>query len=110
MLESGMQKSKVLFILVLLIVVVNIIFAYFGYQIFKVEAESIGRRQEAYHLSIMNLISKRLENILFEAESAVIKEFTGKTDKSLTLKELNSKKPYLLYIKNVYSTSSLDIG
>ena len=105
-----MQKSKLLFILVLLIIIVNIIFAYIGYQIFRVETESQGRRQEAYQLSIMNLISKRLENILFEAESTIIKEFSGKTDKALTLKELNSKKPYLLYIKNVYSTSSLDIG
>ena len=105
-----MQKSKVLFILVLIIVLVNIIFAYFGYQIFSVEVQSIGRRQEAYQLSIMNLISKRLENILLEAESAVIKEFSGKGDKALALKEINNKKPYLLYIKNVYFTPSLDTG
>ncbi|MFH1073673.1 MAG: histidine kinase dimerization/phospho-acceptor domain-containing protein, partial [Candidatus Firestonebacteria bacterium] len=110
MLESGMQRPKLLFILVLLIVVVNIIFAYFGYQVFRVETESLGRRQEAYHLSIMNLISKRLENILYEAENAVIKEFSRKTDKSLSLQEINNKKPYLLYIKNVYVIPSLDAG
>src|SRR3989339_843822 len=110
MVESGMQKTKALFILVLLIVVVNIIFAYFGYQIFTVETQSIVRRQEAYRLSIMNLISKRLENILFEAEGAVIKEFSGRADKTHSLKEINNKRPYLMYIKNVYSVLSLEAG
>ncbi|OGF46614.1 MAG: hypothetical protein A2452_11390 [Candidatus Firestonebacteria bacterium RIFOXYC2_FULL_39_67] len=105
-----MQKTKALFILVLLIVVVNIIFAYFGYQIFTVETQSIVRRQEAYRLSIMNLISKRLENILFEAEGAVIKEFSGRADKTHSLKEINNKRPYLMYIKNVYSVLSLEAG
>jgi|GEM_PF-2291713 len=102
-----MQKSKFLFILVLFIILVNIVFAYFGYQIFKVEAEAISRRQEAYHLSIMNLLSKRLENILFEAESAVVKEFSGKNEGALLLKEAG-KRPYLLYIKNVYFTPALE--
>ncbi len=104
-----MQKTKILFSLILVIVLANIIFVYFGYQIFKVETESLDRRQSSYQLSVMNLINKRLENIIFETENAVNKKFFSGKDIAASLVELQNSRNSLPFIKNVYVQKNIDL-
>ena len=105
-----MQRSRLLFILVLLIVIINIVFAYYGYQIFKVETRSVDRRQEAYQLSVMNLISKKLESIINETEAMVIKEFSESKNTAKILQELHTTHPSSVLIKSIYFASASGTG
>lgn len=102
-----MQKTKILFSLILVIVLANIVFVYIGYQFFKVETESSDRRQESYQLSVMNLINKHLEDIIFETENAVNKEFSSK-ETVLVPGETRKKRTTLPFVKNIYLQKNLD--
>ncbi|MFH1825216.1 MAG: HAMP domain-containing sensor histidine kinase [Candidatus Firestonebacteria bacterium] len=102
-----MNKSKLLFVLIIIVIFINVVFVYLGFEIFNTEKEITKKRIQAYHLSIMDLVSKRLDNLVTQLESLVLSTLDKKTDIDDIKSKLKQLKSSNLLIDEFYVLDNL---
>ena len=72
-----MNRSKVALIAVLAVIIIGILFVNVGFQIVQAERQLSIDRAKAFNLGVVNLVSRRLDNLLVNMENGIRKEASG---------------------------------